>query len=139
VTVGVVVALADVVGVEVAVAVALTVAVAVGVAVVVGVAVAVGVGVAVTSGEGAALGSGDSPVIGQIALNREGLDAGRSERGSAAFTHLLVIGEDIDHRAGIRCRVSEIGIGGSAGVDQRDDVVAATERILLNIVVGPES
>jgi hypothetical protein len=59
-------------------------------------------------------------------LNRESLDARRADGAAAALSHLLIVVEHVDHRAGVGPSNVERSVGASVGVDEGKDVVSCT-------------
>src|ERR1019366_9373744 len=81
---------------------------------------------------------GDSPVGGQVMLNRESLDARRADRTAAALPHLFIVVEDVDHRARVSPCTTERRVRAAIRVDRGEDVVSVASGA-HGIVVSPEN
>jgi len=93
----------------------------------------------------------DDEIARQVVLDREILKIGRTQRASAAFLHLLVIIEDVDHRAYVRdgaegliavaVRIHQLQdiVAVAAGVASGDARRTARVRRQRGFIVGPKN
>lgn len=79
----------------------------------------------------------DSPIVDKVLLKREGGQLRRCDGATATFSHLLVIVEDVDHRAHISDG-SDFGVGTPRRVNQAQDIVAVA-GIFAEIPFTPKS
>jgi hypothetical protein len=72
--------------------------------------------------------SAQQEVGGQVAFDRKTLEVGGAQGAAAALAHLLIVIEDVNHRADVR-DWSEGRVGVPIGIYQTENIVAVTAVI----------